>query len=128
MVVVEGHPMRVITDGLDGRGPQQPAVIFESRAGSPIRVEDPIFSSVASFAPVVAYDRSGIGDSPWDSLAPTPERVAIRLRILLSELGAAAPYVLVGHSWGGPLTEPSSSLLRRGRTGRISTSLSSGCS
>ena len=103
MVVVEGHPMRVISDGLDARGPHQPAVIFEGGAGSPIRVWDPIFSSVASFAPVVAYDRSGIGGSPWDSLPPTPERVATRLRSLLSELGVAPPYVLVGHSWGGPL-------------------------
>jgi len=103
LVEVEGHPMRVISDGLDTRGPQQPAVILEGGAGSPIRVWDPIFSSVARFAPVVAYDRSGIGESPWDSILPTPERVATTLRSLLSELGAVPPYVLVGHSWGGPL-------------------------
>jgi pimeloyl-ACP methyl ester carboxylesterase len=103
MVEVEGHPMRVVSAGLDTRDPQQPVVVFESGAGTVVRRWDPILSSVASFAPVVAYDRSGIGESPWNSLDPTPRQVATTLRSLLSELGVAPPYVLVGHSWGGPL-------------------------
>jgi pimeloyl-ACP methyl ester carboxylesterase len=103
MVEVEGHPIRVVIAGLDTRDPRQPAVVFESGAGTVVRRWDPILPSVASFAPVVAYDRSGIGESPWNSLDPTPQQVATTLRSLLSELGVAPPYVLVGHSWGGPL-------------------------
>jgi pimeloyl-ACP methyl ester carboxylesterase len=34
---------------------------------------------------------------------PTPEWVADHLRSLLRALDVAPPYVLVGHSWGGPL-------------------------
>lgn len=103
MVQVEGHDMRVVSAGLETRNPRQPVVVFESGAGTPVRYWDPILPSVASFAPVVAYDRSGIGESAWNGMESTPRQVATRLRTLLSELGVAPPYVLVGHSWGGPL-------------------------
>jgi pimeloyl-ACP methyl ester carboxylesterase len=51
----------------------------------------------------VAYDRAGTGQSAWDELPPTPDRVATRLQRLLATLQIAPPYVLVGHSWGGAL-------------------------
>ena len=54
-------------------------------------------------APVVAYDRAGLGRSEWDDTSPTPRHVADRLRRVLRQIGADPPYVLVGFSWGGML-------------------------
>jgi pimeloyl-ACP methyl ester carboxylesterase len=64
---------------------------------------NPILAEVARFAPVIAYDRAGTGESAWDGQPPTPVRVGIRLERLLQQLDAPPPYVLVGHSWGGAL-------------------------
>ncbi len=58
---------------------------------------------VSAIAPVVAYDRAGLGQSEWDEETPTPLHVSTRLRKLLSEIGAEPPFVLVGYSWGGTL-------------------------
>ena len=80
-----------------------PVVVFESGAGMPLETWDPILEKVAAFAPVVAYDRSGTGQSPWDGQPPTPQRANQRLKRLLELLGVPSPFVLVGHSWGGAL-------------------------
>ena len=58
---------------------------------------------LASMAPVVAYDRAGLGRSEWDEMSPTPRHVADRLRRVLRQIGADPPYLLVGFSWGGIL-------------------------
>ena len=80
-----------------------PVVVFESGAGMPLETWDPILEKVAAFAPVVAYDRSGTGQSPWDGQPPTPQRANQRLKKLLESLGVSSPVILVGHSWGGAL-------------------------
>ena len=103
MFTLDGVSLRVRTAGLDRRRAGQPVVVFESGGGSALETWDTIFPQVAKLAPVVAYDRSGTGHSPWDSQPPTPERITARLRGLLSSLKVDPPYVLVGHSWGGAL-------------------------
>lgn len=100
---VDGVRIRVRTSGLSARRPGQPVVVFESGGGAALETWDSILPAVADFAPVVAYDRSGTGQSPWDGLPPTPARTAERLQQLLADLGAAPPYLFVGHSWGGAL-------------------------
>lgn len=102
-VVIDGLTVRTSTAGLDARGQVEPVVVFEAGAGSRIETWASILAEVAEFAPLVAYDRAGIGGSDWDSLPPTPERIASRLRRVLSDLGVHPPFVLVGHSWGGAL-------------------------
>ena len=102
-VDLDGLAIRVRTAGLRARDTQRPVVIFESGGSAPLETWDAVLPGVAAFAPVVAYDRAGTGQSGWDSLPPTPERVVARLRRLLTTLDAAPPYVLVGHSWGGAL-------------------------
>jgi len=103
MVDVDGRQVRVRTSGLESRSGRQPIVVFESGGSAPLETWDSILPAVATFAPLVAYDRVGTGESPWDSLPQTPERIVARLRQLLTTLGAAPPYLLVGHSWGGAL-------------------------
>ena len=103
MVGVDGLVIRVRTMGLGTRKPGQPAVVFEGGASAPLETWDTVLADVARFAPTVTYDRAGTGQSNWDGLPPTPERVGTRLRRLLSQIAADPPYILVGHSWGGAL-------------------------
>jgi pimeloyl-ACP methyl ester carboxylesterase len=100
---VDGVRLRVRTSDLSARQPGQPVIVFESGGGAALETWDSILTAVAGFAPVIAYDRSGTGQSDWDELPPTPERIAARLRQLLADLGVAPPYLFVGHSWGGAL-------------------------
>ena len=95
--------MRVRVAGLDQRAPGTPVVVLEAGAGQTLETWNPVFPSIAAFAPVIAYDRSGLGQSQYDGVVPMPEHVAATLRQLLRNLGAEPPFVLVGHSWGGPL-------------------------
>ena len=103
MVTVDGRPMRVHIEGLDRRAPGAPIVVFESGAMNSLDVWRRVLGPVARLAPVVAYDRSGLGQSVWDEQTPTPAHVTAKLRRLLQEVGAPPPYVLVGWSWGGTL-------------------------
>jgi len=69
--------------------------------------KSPVFTGVGKFTRVCAYDRPGtpVGEKPSRSDAvpqPTTAKDAVAdLHALLSAAGEAAPYVLVGHSYGG---------------------------
>lgn len=102
-VDVEGRSVRVQTAGLERSGFEAPAVVFE--AGfmyDGLSAWTAVIGHVAEFAPVVAYDRAGIGGSEPDGEVPTPRHVAENLRVLLRAMDVPPPYVLVGHSLGGP--------------------------
>ena len=103
IVDVDGHKTRVWTAGLHSRGAGQPVVILEAGAGEGLDTWKPAFAEIARVAPVVAYDRRGIGQSAPDSAKPTLRRVAQSLHALLGRLNVPPPFVLVGHSWGGLL-------------------------
>jgi pimeloyl-ACP methyl ester carboxylesterase len=95
--------------GLDSRDSDEPVFVLQGGAGSPIESWNARFvREIAAIAPVVAYDRPGIGrlvsgGSDFDGRDPTPEYVADHLRSLLDVLEIPPPYILIGHSWGGPL-------------------------
>ena len=102
MVNVEGRAMRVAVAGLDQRKPGQPVIVLEAGAGETgIEPWTPVFAALARVAPVVAYDRRGVGKSEADTEKVTLRRTAQSLHALLQRLNVAPPYVLVGHSWGG---------------------------
>ncbi len=101
IVDVGGGQMRVLTAGLANRRLNQPVVILEAGAGEGLDNWRPAFAEIARVAPVIAYDRRGIGQSAPDSETPALRRVAASLHSLLEKLAVAPPYVLVGHSWGG---------------------------
>jgi pimeloyl-ACP methyl ester carboxylesterase len=110
MVTVESIPMRVWTSGLDQRKPGQPIVVLEAGSDADVETWRPIFSGVAQLAPVIAYDRRGLGQSGPDTGPPTFKRNVETLHALLKELQAPPPYVLVGHSLGGVLIRGYSSM------------------
>jgi pimeloyl-ACP methyl ester carboxylesterase len=99
---VGDHRIRVRLAGLDRVG-TAPVVVLEGGAGQRLETWDSVFADVAAFAPVLAYDRAGLGESAPDPHLPVPEHVARTLRTVLAAAGLKPPYVLVGHSWGGPL-------------------------
>ena len=103
MIELDGRAVRVQAIGLESRRPGAPVVVFEAGATNSLEVWGGILPQVASMAPVVAYDRAGLGRSEWDGTNPTPRHVADRLRRVLLQIGANPPYVLVGFSWGGML-------------------------
>lgn len=103
MVDVFGTPTRVLTVGLEDREPGQPVILLQAGAGTALEGWREWPEVLSEFAPVVGYDRPGLGQSPFDGVDPTPERVAIHARELLDTIDVDPPYLFVGHSWGGPL-------------------------
>ena len=101
MVNVEGRAMRVWTAGLDQRRVGQPVLILEAGAGAGLDEWKAAFDALATLAPVIAYDRRGIGQSDPDTVKPTVKRVNQSLHSLLQTMRVGPPYVVVGHSWGG---------------------------
>lgn len=104
-VSVDGSSMRAQAFGLESRRPGEAIVVFESGATNSLEIWGRVAPEVATFAPVVTYDRAGLGQSAWDGQVPTPEHVASRLSALLREIGASPPYLLVGYSWGAVLAK-----------------------
>ena len=103
MISVAGRPMRVRTAGLADRQPGRPLIVLESGAVQSIETWDAVFDGVASLAPVIAYDRRGIGRSEFDGQPQTLTHVTESLHALLAAMTVPPPYVLVGHSYGGVL-------------------------
>jgi pimeloyl-ACP methyl ester carboxylesterase len=101
LITIDGTTIQIQTKGVENRVPGQPVVVFESGLGTPLGNWDTLFDEVAKQAPVVAYDRPGIGDSAPNQEMPTLQNVTERLRKVLQSLKLPPPYLLVGHSLGG---------------------------
>ncbi|MER8235221.1 alpha/beta fold hydrolase [Streptomyces sp. NPDC094049] len=85
-----------------GTRPDGPTVVFEAGAGAGRSSWALVQPAVAAHARAVAYDRSGLGRSAPDPAGRTLTRMADDLGALLDHFGPG-PFVLVGHSAGGPL-------------------------
>jgi len=97
MVDVGGHRLYIECTGSGG-----PAVILQAGLGASSSSWAGIAPAVATTTTVCAYDRAGHGRSdeaagPQDGIA-----LATDLHTLLERAGVAEPYVIVGHSSGGP--------------------------
>ncbi|MFJ6982049.1 MULTISPECIES: alpha/beta fold hydrolase [unclassified Streptomyces] len=87
---------------LPGARPDGPTVVFEAGAGASRSSWALVQPALAPYARTVAYDRSGLGRSAPDPAGRTLTRMADDLGALLDHFGPG-PFVLVGHSAGGPL-------------------------
>ncbi len=83
-----------------GAGPV--TVVFESGMGSSRSTWGLVAPAVSAHARTVVYDRAGLGQSDPDTASRTLARLGEDLGTLLRELGDG-PFILVGHSWGGPI-------------------------
>jgi pimeloyl-ACP methyl ester carboxylesterase len=84
-------------------GTGAPVVVFESGISASSVNWIPIQPQVSTFAATCCYDRAGLGwsDSPTGTF--DADRMVADLAALLDRLNLPAPYVLVGHSYGGLL-------------------------
>jgi pimeloyl-ACP methyl ester carboxylesterase len=80
-----------------------PAVVFEAGFRSTLDSWGPVLPEVAKFARVFAYDRAGLGQSDPVPSERTYVALATELHELLQHEHVPAPFVLVGHSYGGIL-------------------------
>jgi pimeloyl-ACP methyl ester carboxylesterase len=99
----------VIATTRDGRtlnfeqhGTGRPTVVFEAGMGASRSWWGAVVPAVAARTSVVTYDRSGLGRSLADAEPRSLDRLARDLLDLLDALDGG-PFVLVGHSWGGPI-------------------------
>ncbi|MEV5580071.1 alpha/beta fold hydrolase [Streptomyces parvus] len=86
----------------------RPTVVFEGGLAAGRSYWAGAQAALADVAPTVVYDRSGLGRSP-----AAPAGVSRRLHALAEDLGGlldhldrvgpGGPFLLVGHSWGGPV-------------------------
>ncbi|MBV9081679.1 MAG: alpha/beta hydrolase [Acidobacteriaceae bacterium] len=81
--------------------PRSPVVVLDSGLGVPALGWILVQPEVAKFARVCSYDRAGYGWSDPGLEPRTSVRIAKELKSLLDKAGEHAPYVMVGHSFGG---------------------------
>ena len=97
-----GHKLRMY---ISGHG--SPAVVFETggepAGGGPLESWGRVQPAVSRFTTAVSYDRAGIGLSLAGPKPRDARQVARELHAALQNAHVAPPYVLVGHSFGGPL-------------------------
>jgi pimeloyl-ACP methyl ester carboxylesterase len=77
-------------------------VVFEAGAGSPLEAWTRVQRDVSAFARTISYDRAGNGLSTKGATPRDGRRVAIELHTALRNAHIPPPYILVGHSLGGP--------------------------
>ncbi len=99
-VMVEGKKMAYKTSNLANRKAGEPILVFEAGLGG--GTFDPILPLLPNHIASIQYERSGIGSSEPDSRIVTDSQVVARLHGLLQTLAIQPPYLLVGHSMGGP--------------------------
>jgi pimeloyl-ACP methyl ester carboxylesterase len=87
---------------LERHGSGAPTVVFEAGMGASRNMWGAVIPLVAPHTAVVAYDRSGLGRSAPDPAPRNLSRLSEDLVDLLGQVGPG-PFVLVGHSWGGPV-------------------------
>lgn len=96
----DGRALHVARHGSGSDG--APTVVFEAGMGVSSAMWGAVVEALAPTTDVVVYDRSGLGASPTDREPRTLDRLADDLGDVLDHLGTG-PFVLVGHSWGGPI-------------------------
>lgn len=93
---VGGHRLHMLIVGQSG-----PTVVLESGLGGGLGWEK-VRSGIGGFARTITYDRAGFGNSEPGPQPRTAQQIALELHTALRHAGLPPPYVLVGHSMGGP--------------------------
>lgn len=94
---VDGHMLH-----LECRGEGEPTTLLFNGLGGMSASWARISEHIAPLGQVCAYDRAGQG---WSEAADTPQdaqAASADLRAVLAQAGVEGPYVLAGHSTGGP--------------------------
>ena len=98
LVDLGGHRLHVFCSGHG-----TPTVVVENGLGDFSFDWTLVQSQVSRFTRICTYDRAGYA---WSDPGPKPRTFAqinLELRDALEKLGERGPYLLVGHSYGGPV-------------------------
>jgi pimeloyl-ACP methyl ester carboxylesterase len=85
-----------------GEKNEKPTLIIEGGGGMATQYYHWLSEGVKDSMRVVRYDRAGIGYSDASNTTRDPETIARELHTLLDRAGEVPPYIVVGHSLGGP--------------------------
>jgi pimeloyl-ACP methyl ester carboxylesterase len=83
------------------KGERGPSVVLESGIAGTSLSWKPVQDLAANFARVVSYDRAGLGWSAPTTQPRSLDHIVSELRALLKAAAIPAPFILVGHSFGG---------------------------
>jgi len=100
-ITIDSTKIWINTIGIENRKEGQPVIVFESGLDTPMGHWDKILDGVSELAPLITYDRPGIGESEPDNEMPTIKNISDKLIKILKYLDIEPPYILVGHSLGG---------------------------
>ncbi|MDE0102931.1 MAG: alpha/beta hydrolase [Bryobacterales bacterium] len=87
------------------QGSGTPTVVFEAGLPGSSLAWASVSGEVASFTTTCSYDRAGYAWSEPSPAARSAGNIVRELHLLLRNSGIAAPFVLVGHSFGGLLMQ-----------------------
>ena len=90
---------------LECTGEGSPTIVMESGLGGDHRTWERVAPELSSSARVCVYDRAGIAGSDPATGTRTAADAVDDVRALLAAAGVAPPYVLVGFSYGGIVTQ-----------------------
>lgn len=96
MIDIGGYKLHMI-DSKVGKA----TVVIDSGAGGKTLDWCLVQPEIAKFARVITYDRAGYAWSDVSPLLRTSENIVQELRTMLHNAKIPAPYILVGHSFGG---------------------------
>jgi pimeloyl-ACP methyl ester carboxylesterase len=102
-ITVAGKRMSFTGYGLANRRAGEPVLIFEAGFGASRAVEiNSFYPGISRSIAAVGYDRNGEGESEEDTAIITDVDIVHRLHLFLQTALIRPPYLLVGHSMGGP--------------------------
>lgn len=100
-VSIGTHSLFVSITGPERRSSHEPAVVIIPGAGDVASSYPAVERLVSTFAPIVLYDRSGLGRSDEGPRRHVATVAATELKLLLDAVPLQPPLILVGHSYGG---------------------------
>ena len=99
LVDVGGFKMHINSTGEKS---SKPTLVVEGGSGMATEYYHWLSEGLKDSLRVVRYDRAGIGYSDASGTPRDPETIARELHALLEQAGESPPYIMAGHSLGGP--------------------------
>ncbi|MEO0472924.1 MAG: alpha/beta fold hydrolase [Bacteroidota bacterium] len=99
MIDMGGYQMHLLAEG---KKQHKPTLVMACGGGLSTEFFHWVSEGLKDSMRVVRYDRIGLGQSDALDTPRDPETVARRLHTLLKKAGESPPYIMMGHSLGGP--------------------------